>query len=101
MEIGGYDLLYDTTDPIGLVKRIIDFVNWPDAVRESAFDHSGEENDFFLYKNAEAKAGWDKDGAIPELENTMIYFLIREDHVTVVVDKEMALDLTSFLGPNG
>ena len=98
MEIGGYDLLFDTPDPKGLAKRIMDFVNWPDAVTESAFDNPGEEDDFFWYENAEAKVGWDEDGATPELEPKMIYFLLREGHVTAVVGtEEMADAITNFV----
>jgi hypothetical protein len=98
MEIGGYDLLFDTLDPKGLAKRIQEFVNWPDAVTQSAFDFPGEEDDFFWYENAAAKEVWDQDGAIEEVDDKMIYFLIREGHLTAVVGSgEMAKAVKEFV----
>ena len=86
MEIGGYDTEIDTDRPLELAKEICDFVNWPDAVIEKADDFPGEEEDFFYYENQAAR---DEVGAEPALENTMIYFLIREGHLSVVTDKEL------------
>jgi len=99
MEIGGYDLLFDTPDPKGLAKRIMDFVNWPDAVIESAFGFPGEEDDFFWYENAAVKVVWDQDGAIEEVDDKMIYFLLREGHLTAVVGSaEMAKAVKKHIG---
>lgn len=98
MEIGGYDLIFDTPDPKGLAQRIMNFVNWPDAISESAFDRPGEEDDFFWYENSEAKESWDKDGATEEYEAKMIYFLFDEGHLTAVVgSEEMANNIKAHL----
>jgi len=96
MEIGGYDLIFNTEDPKGLAQRIMNFVNWPESIIEQ-----DEGQDFFWYKDAKSKICWDMEGAV--LENTMVYFLVREEELTVVVDKEMALSINSFMGvnPNG
>jgi hypothetical protein len=98
MEIGGYDLIFKTEDPNGLVQRIMEFVNWPEGIIEQ-----DEGDDFFWYKDLGSKRGWDLVGAVPSLENTMVYFLPRKEELTVVVDKEMADAINSFIGanPNG
>ena len=96
--------MFDTTDPKGLSQRIMDFVNWPKAVIEMVEPFGSDEvDDFFWYKDLDSKRGWDMEGAVPSLENTMVYFLIREGQLTVVVDKEMADAINNFIGtnPNG
>jgi len=93
MEIGGYDLIFKTEDPKGLVQRIMEFVNWPEGIIEQ-----DEGDDFFWYKDSDSKRGWDMEGAVPSLENTMVYFLPRKEELTVVVDKEMALAIRENFG---
>jgi len=84
MEIGGYDTILKTDDPVGLSKEIITFIDWPFAVVE----HDNiDERDFFFYQNQACKNAWDEDGAVQALENTMIYFLIRDDELTIVTDE--------------
>jgi hypothetical protein len=84
MMIGGYDTIFKTNSPQHLAKQIMEFVNWPEFVAEIV-----EEEDFFFYKNAEIKNQWDKNGAIPILENTMIYFLFDEGQLTIVTDEDL------------
>jgi hypothetical protein len=86
MEIGGYDTILKTNDPVELSKEIVAFIDWPLAVTE----HDNlDERDFFFYQNQACKNAWDEEGAEPALENTMIYFLIRDDHLTVVTDESL------------
>jgi len=98
--IGGVDIVIPTgASPrdamvvsLRLIKRI-----WPDVVIEDA--DSGEKSviggtelipegmtDVFVYQNMEMAKKWDELGAEPELIDTMIHILVRQDEVTVVVD---------------
>lgn len=95
MEIGGNDLTFKTEDPKGLVQRIMKFVNWPEGIIEQ-----DEGDDFFWYKDANSKLGWDMEGAMPSLENTMVYFLPRKGELSIVVDKEMADAIQKFIMMN-
>jgi hypothetical protein len=89
MEINGIDLTFNTKDPKGLVQRIMNFVNWSEGIIEQ-----DEGDDFFFFKNLRSQRSWDLVGFDLENESTMIHFLIQENELTVVADKEMA-DLIS------
>lgn len=85
MEIGGYDTIFDnTTDPIGLATEIMAFIGWEDSVIEKDVGQ-----DFFYYENQASKDAWDKDGAVPALDNTMVYFIVCHNQLTAVTDKEL------------
>ena len=52
----------------------------------------GELSEIFVYRDHAASQGWDEDGAVPELYNTMVH-LIADDGITVVVDeKDIEMD---------
>ena len=95
MEIGGCDTVVDTKEPIALTKRIMEFVGWKKSVMEFVGDE--DPYDFFWYKRQEDKDLWDTEGLIEAGENTMIYFLIREDHLTFVTNKELTDKIKDFL----
>lgn len=85
MEIGGYDTIFDNTpDPIVLATEIMAFIGWDHSVIEKDVGQ-----DFFYYENQVSKDAWDKDGAVPALENTMVYFIVCNNQLTVVTDKEL------------
>ena len=85
MEIGGYDTIFDNvSDPIGLATEIMAFIDWKDSVIEKDVGQ-----DFFYYENQAAKDAWDELGADPALENTMVYFIVCHNQLTVVTDKEL------------
>ncbi|MBT3201434.1 MAG: hypothetical protein HN350_16155 [Phycisphaerales bacterium] len=100
--IGGVDIVIPTgadrrnamVVSLRLIKRI-----WPDAVVEDADSDSGDKTaigggalipemmtDAFVYQNSEMALKWDELGAEPELADTMIHILVRNEEVTVVVD---------------
>lgn len=85
MEIGGYDTIFDNiSDPVGLATEIMASIDWKDSVVERDVGQ-----DFFYYENQAAKDAWDKDGAVPVLENTMVYFIVCNNQLSVVTDKEL------------
>ena len=76
--------------------------HWPGAVFENGdrgdkYDEFwqvpfGELSEIFVYRDHAASQGWDEDGAVPELYNTMVH-LIADDGITVVVDeKDIEMD---------
>ena len=88
MEIGGYDTIIDTQNPVEIAKQIMDFVGWKDCIIEKD-EGEGFENDFFFYKDQSSKDFWDELGGVPALENTMIHFMIRDNQLTMVSDREL------------
>jgi len=85
MEIGGCDTIFDDVpDPIELATEIMTFIGWEDSVIEKDVGQ-----DFFFYKNQASKDAWDKDGAAPELENTMVYFVVCHNQLTAMTDEEL------------
>lgn len=100
--IGGYDLIYDSQVPALESRAIIECivkVLWPSYVVE---EDAQKENhpDCFFYKDAAAKASWDKDGSTYTNEAQMIYFLAGHDgnQVTLVLGSTTDSDMQKFLG---
>ena len=51
----------------------------------------GDIEEIFVYRDSDSADRWDKEGAIPELFNTMIHIIADQDMITVVVDERDAL----------
>jgi hypothetical protein len=47
----------------------------------------GDLSEIFVYRDPNSADQWDKDGAIPELDNTMIHVIGDEELLTIVVDE--------------
>lgn len=56
---------------------------WPDLIIENAEGLPGAA-EFFFYKNQQAKDVWDAAGAMPEVEDEMIWAILY-DHCTAFV----------------
>lgn len=95
MEIGGYDLKIIVVEPLtnkDLANQIMEFVNWPNSIKEDASLDGSDE--FFWYRDAKALKAWDDDVE----ENTMIHFIFEnKDRLTVVSDKKHHEEICSFL----
>jgi hypothetical protein len=78
MEIGGYDTIFVTNEPHVLATKIMKLLRF--EIMEFV-----EGYDFFYYKDQVAKDSWD-EGVNP-LEDTMVYFMIRENELTVCTDQ--------------
>jgi hypothetical protein len=76
---------------------------WPDAeyehgatgerYSEFALIPFGEIEEIFVYRDRLSADSWDKEGAIPDLSNTMIHIVAEADLITVVVDsRDAAMD---------
>jgi hypothetical protein len=71
---------------------------WPKAVFENAetgdrYDEFwevplGRLDEIFVYRDAAAADGWEAEGAVPRLRNTMVHLIADEDAITVVVDEK-------------
>lgn len=71
--------------------------HWPNCVFENpeTAEHYeffwqipfGSIQEIFVYRDADASQGWDTEGAIPELYNTMVHILAAVETVTIVVDE--------------
>ena len=98
--IGGVDIVIptgaDPRDAMVVSLRLIKLI-WPDVVVQDA--NSGDiaeiggnvlipemMTDAFVYQNEDMMKKWDELGAEPELADTMIHILVRDEAVTVVVD---------------
>jgi len=88
MEIGGYDTIIPTNNPTKVIKEIMNFVEWENAVIEC-----DEIDSFFWYRDEEAKKVWDEGIE----ENTMIYFIPSRNSLTVVTDKELTDKIRTFV----
>jgi hypothetical protein len=86
----------DPRDAMVVSLRLIKLI-WPDVVVQDA--NSGDiaeiggdalipemMTDAFVYQNQEMAMKWEELGAEPELADTMIYILVRNEEVTIVVD---------------
>jgi hypothetical protein len=74
---------------------------WPRAVFENG--ETGERyNDFreipfeklreiFVFRDLDAADAWDRDGAVPEVSNSMVHLIADEGLITMVVDEKDAL----------
>lgn len=51
----------------------------------------GEIEEIFVYRDRDSADRWDRDGAIPEVYNTMIHIIADEELITLVVDERDAL----------
>jgi hypothetical protein len=69
---------------------------WPCAVfensqtgeryRESAAIPFRDVNEVFVYRDPAAADAWDREGAVPEVSNTMVHLIADEGMITMVVD---------------
>ena len=82
MEIGGCDTVYMTDDPVALTKQVMSFVRF--KIMEFVEGTGGKE--FFYYKDQDAKDAWDADLGP---ENVMIYFMVRDNYLSICTDKEL------------
>jgi hypothetical protein len=100
--IGGIDIQLPTRAGDSAVEVAVRAVrqHWPHAVFENGdtgdrYDHFwqipfGKLDEIFVYRDSEAADGWDADGAIPALYNTMVHILADEGMITVVIDERTA-----------
>lgn len=97
--ISGHDLIYKSQVPaIGsrvFIERIINSL-WPNCIIE---EDEMKENypDCFFYKDAAAKAIWDKMGCVEGVKNKMIYFLAYNDEITLVLSTLTDPDMQKFI----
>jgi len=96
--IGGTDIVIPTGGghaPLDLCLRVMRHY-WREAVFEDALTGDrydryeslpiGRLKEILVYQNGAAAKEWDKKGADPSLENTMIHLLLGEKTLTTVVD---------------
>ena len=100
--IGGIDIRLPTRAGDVAVQVAVRAIreHWPDAVFENGdtgdgYDRFwqipfGELDEIFVYRDSNARQGWDTEGAVPELYNTMIHVIGDEDMITLVVDQKDA-----------
>jgi hypothetical protein len=89
MNIGGIDLNLSVSPRISVTDVALRVCGryWPQAmcedieseaafpVSEAASKLPRDSEEFFVYRDADAAASWDRDGLAPENANTMIHFL--------------------------
>lgn len=80
MEIGGYDIVLNTTN----ISELIEIVrkSWPYLVDYS----DAETGDFFIFKNSSYLKVWYDRGFNPDDSNTMFHFIVGDDTTTLVCD---------------
>lgn len=108
--IGGIDVRIPTRAGVTSSEVAVRAIRqrWPKAVFENGLtgDHYdvfwkipfGEIEELFVYKDSDAAALWDAEGAVAEASNSMIHMISDPDLLTVVVDEkdaEMELILSS------
>jgi hypothetical protein len=74
--------------------------SWPQAVVEDAetgqrYDGLwqipfGKVKELFVYRDEHSADRWDREGAVPELRNTMIHLIHDDDMISLVIDKKDA-----------
>jgi hypothetical protein len=97
--IGGYDLIYKSTvspesarDIMALIVKSV----WPSFIVEEMEDKK-EWPDCFFYKDEASKKLWDELGAVPQTENTMIYFLAGSNEITLVIGSKTHPDMINII----
>lgn len=98
--IGGIDIYLPTRVGDVAVEVAVRAIrdHWPSAVFENGdtgdpYDHFwqipfGELREIFVYRDSNAATGWNAEGAVPQLYNTMIHVIGDEGSITVVVDEQ-------------
>jgi hypothetical protein len=86
MDICGNDIIVEGVPPSkeAMLEVVRGF--WPDMVVED-----DEAEDFFVYKDQRAKDIWDGVGLTDDNDADMIYFLPRENGLTMVIDTAKTL----------
>ena len=97
MMIGGEDVVIPTTSRANAMEACLRVAlrYWPNAILDDAnsedrFLHFedvpiGRLDEMLVYQNEHFANEWDKHGAIPEIDSTMLHFLVSNDSLTVVV----------------
>lgn len=79
MEIGGYDIVLNTTN----ISELIEIVReaWPNliTITESSFE-------FFIFKDKEFLKLWDELGLDLDNSGTVLHFIVGEDTTILVCD---------------
>jgi len=81
--IGGNDTYLAGAPAAGegeLIERLLRYW-WPHLVVERDDPHG-----FFVYRSADAKAAWERDGASTETSGTMIHVVVGSESMTIVSD---------------
>ena len=84
MEIGGVDIHFKNSWPIGAKKSVTARylkAKWPNMVMEYL-----EGDEILFYENQEAKDSWDEHGCIDENSERMVHLLAQGDCITLVYD---------------
>ena len=101
--IGGIDIDVPTRCGESSIEVTVRAIRqlWPHAEFENGINGDryqhfwqipfGEIEEIFVYRESASADRWDKEGAIPELYNTMIHIIADEEMITVVVDERDAL----------
>lgn len=89
--IGRIDVVFTApaSAPVGEIIAEVCRQYWPHALFQDvdeeqthALDHgwngAGSSKEFFIYRDAAAADAWENLGVVPENENTMLHFLIRD-----------------------
>lgn len=97
--IGGIDVRLQTGAGVESVEVAVRAIRqlWPRAVFENGNTGErynqfwqvpfGEVEELFVYRDPCAADVWDRSGAIPEAQNTMIHVLYDEGLLTIVIDE--------------
>lgn len=107
--IGGHDISFPTGSSPEVMDGAIRIVNvfWPGAVLENAETTELLDGGFLgvrelprevlIYKNADARASWAVNGAVPENSNQMVHMICGADSITIVVDDPNSAEMPALL----
>lgn len=100
MMIGGIDIRLATWSCGSPLERAVRVVRqfWPNAVFRNAItgDRFGgfdcvpfnQIMEIFVYRDSDAADGWEAEGAIPSLSNTMVHIIKDPGLLTIVLDED-------------
>jgi len=107
--IGGRDVIIPTRrgpDALDLAVRAVCRL-WPDAVMEDAITGEGfrryrdisfaGRSEILAFRDPHSAAAWDKLGADPSLDGTLIHLLLSDAGLTVAIDASPPPEVTSFV----
>jgi hypothetical protein len=88
MNIGGIDIEIPTNginSPVNIAIQAIESI-WPYLI-VSTYDHYGVD-EFFVYRDLPSFDIWNREGAVPEAYNRMIYIIEDDDVITLAIDDD-------------
>lgn len=107
--IGGTDVVIPSSGDAAALESAARIIHqfWPharfeDAVTGDKYDHYGQipfrrVRELLVYRDAQAEAAWDAEDANSP-PNSMVYFILGRDSITVVMDDPDAVGMMSILG---